>query len=130
MTRKKPRQRADVARAASGSRASALRPPTKLDTPERLLPAWKWRTFPVLCAFVTGMLIAFLANAPTSNPLAFVLLIAALLGFGYCIAHLLVTNFLVAGRIRARRASIARGEEQPGDYEEELVYPGGEEDGR
>ncbi len=76
----------------------------------------------MLCAFVSGMLLAFLSNGTTSNPVAFVLLIAALLGFGYCLAHLVVTNVVVAGRVRRRRASIARGEEQPGEFEDELVY--------
>ncbi len=129
MAKRKPRRREPPTRADA---AQASRPPLAPSGPDpeaRVLPEWKWRTFPVLCAFVSGMLIAFLANGATANPLAFVLLIAALLGFGYCIAHLLVTNFLVAGRIRARRASIARGEEQPGDFEDELVYPP-VEDGR
>lgn len=111
-------------RTTSNAAPAAGSPPrTVPETGRRVLPEWNWRSFPVFCAFVSGMLLAFLSNGATSNPVAFVLLIAALLGFGYCLAHLLVTNFLVAGRVRRRRAAIARGEEQPGDYEEDLVYP-------
>jgi hypothetical protein len=75
-----------------------------------------------MCAFVTGMLVAFLSNGATSNPVAFVLLIAALLGFGYCLAHLVVTNVLVAGRVRRQRAALARGEDPAANYEDALVY--------
>lgn len=46
------------------------------------------------------MLIAFVVNEGSANPVAFFLQIAALLGVGYSIAHLLVTNVLRAGRTR------------------------------
>ena len=41
---------------------------------------------------------------------------------GYCLAHLVVTNVFVAGRVRRRRAALAQGELLPEDYEDELVY--------
>jgi peptidoglycan/LPS O-acetylase OafA/YrhL len=106
-----------------GAGAGAARPAARIDR-ESVLPQWQWRTFPVFFAFVTGMLVAFFVNEGTVNPLAFLLLLAALLGFGYCLAHILVTNFIVAGRVRRRRAARARGEERPEEFEEELVYPG------
>src|SRR5437879_2515374 len=118
-------------RRTGGPGASAARQRTQraIGAPDherpRDLPDWRWRSFPVLCAFVSGMLLAFLSHGATSNPVAFVLLIAALLGCGYCLAHLVVTNVIVAGRVHRRRASIARGEEQPGEYEDELVYRDG-----
>jgi hypothetical protein len=118
-TKKKPH------RVRVGARAGAepARPAGRVDR-ESVLPQWRWRTFPVFFAFVTGMLLAFFVNEGTVNPLAFLLLLAALLGFGYCLAHILVTNFIVAGRVRRRRAARARGEERAEDFEEELVYPG------
>ena len=48
------------------------------------------------------MLIAFVVNEGSANPVAFFLQIAALLGVGYSIAHLLVINVLGAGRTRRR----------------------------
>jgi peptidoglycan/LPS O-acetylase OafA/YrhL len=120
MARKKKPHRGRVG--ARGG-AAAAKPAARIDR-ESVLPEWQWRTFPVFFAFVTGMLLAFFVNEGTVNPLAFLLLLAALLGFGYCLAHILVTNFVVAGRVRRRRAARARGEALPEDFEEELVYPG------
>jgi len=89
----------------------------------RVTPDWRWRSFPVFFAFVCGMLLAFFVNEGTVNPLAFVLLLAALLGFGFGVSHLIVTNFVVARRVRARREAIARGETPPEDFQDELVFP-------
>jgi hypothetical protein len=81
----------------------------------RTRPDWRWRSFPVFAAFAAGMLIAFVVNEGSVNPVAFVLQIAALLGVGYSLAHLLVTNVLAAGR--NRRA------DREGDTEDVIVYP-------
>ena len=52
----------------------------------------------MFAAFVSGLLLAFLVNEGSVNPVAFVLQIAALLGVGYSLAHLFVTNVIAAGR--------------------------------
>ncbi|MBI2723687.1 MAG: hypothetical protein HYX50_01360 [Chloroflexi bacterium] len=90
------------------------------------IPGWRWRTFPVFFAFVSGMLVAFLSNGGTVNPLAFVLLIAALAGFFYGVVHMFVVNVVLARRVRRRAQADARGEDLPEDFETELVYPGEE----
>ena len=61
------------------------------------------------------MLIAFIVNEGSANPAAFFLQIAALLGVGYSIAHLLVRNVLVAGR--------PRESDRPDDTEDVIVHP-------
>lgn len=86
-------------------------------------PRWKWRTFPVFMAFVCGLLIASFANGQPQNDLAALVQILAVLGLGYCIAHLFVVNVVIAGRIKRRGAALARGETPPDDLETELVYP-------
>jgi hypothetical protein len=73
----------------------------------RTLPQWRWRTFPVFFAFVAGLLIASIVNPPSSG-LGYVLQFAALGGFGYALAHLFVTNVIMAGRLKRRRQSPAR----------------------
>ncbi len=70
---------------------------------KRTRPDWRWRSFPVFASFATGMLIAFVVNQGSVNPIAFVLQLAALLGVGYSIAHLFVTNVITAGRTRRVR---------------------------
>ena len=72
-------------------------------TKRRTRPDWRWRSFPVFAAFATGMLIAFVVNQGSVNPIAFVLQLAALLGVGYSLAHLFVTNVITAGRTRRVR---------------------------
>ncbi len=86
------------------------------------MPEWRWRTFPVFFAFVSGMLLAFLVNEGTVNAPAAVLLIAALLGFGYGLAHLFVTNVVMAGRTRRGEGALARGEVPDDEFGDELVY--------
>lgn len=83
------------ARPTSHNTAPALKP-----AKTRSRPDWRWRSFPVFAAFATGMLIAFVVNEGTVNPVAFVLQLAALLGVGYSLAHLFVTNVITAGRTR------------------------------
>lgn len=68
------------------------------------------------------MLLAFLVNEGTANPVAFILLILSLLGVGYGLAHMFVTNLVVAGRLRARQREAALGADQDPEYEDVLVY--------
>lgn len=78
------------------------------------------------------MLLAFLVNEGTANPVAFILLIASLLGVGYGLAHMFITNLVVANRVRARQQAAALDSDDTGasdddaEYEEVLVY---DEDG-
>ena len=83
----------------------------------RVRPDWRWRSFPVFAAFVSGMLLAFLVNEGSVNPAAFVLQIAALLGVGYSLAHLLVTNVIAAGRTRGS------DHDDSDETEDVVVYP-------
>ncbi|MBI5285195.1 MAG: hypothetical protein HY874_08895 [Chloroflexi bacterium] len=85
-------------------------------------PAWRWRTFPVFFAFVTGMLLAGFLNGAPTNTTAALAQIAAVAGFGYALAHLFVANVIIAGREKRRRLAMERGEEPAEDFEEELVY--------
>jgi hypothetical protein len=100
-------------RTASTPRPGAAVPAPAARKPTR--PDWHWRTFPVFAAFSAGLLVAFLSNEGTVNPVAFALLIAALLGVGYSLAHLVVTNIVVAGRLRRR--------EHDDDTEDVVVHP-------
>ncbi len=119
MARKRKRAKA----AAESRPAQAARTQEPATAPTRgALPQWKWRTFPVFFAFVAGVLIASLVNPPSGNA-GYALQLAALAGFGYGLAHLFVTNVVIAGRLKRRREAAARGEEPPESFEEELVYP-------
>lgn len=85
------------------------------------MPEWRWRTFPVFFAFVSGMLIAFIAVA-NSTELGLALFFVALFGVGYGVAHMFVRNIMVAGRLRRQRLAQQR-QQQEAETEEELVYP-------
>lgn len=76
---------------------------------------WRWRTFPVFAAFSFGLLVAFLVNEGSANPVAFVVQIGALLGVGYSLAHLVVSNIVASGNARRGRAE--------DDTEDVVVYP-------
>ena len=141
MAAKKRREiREGRARVATGARAAA--PPATVATggrveraatkPERSdaavsrrknFPDWRWRSFPVFAALVTGVLIDSLISPP-SNTVGQVLRIAAVAGFGYVLAHLFVTNVIIAGRLKRREKALARGETPEEDFVEEAVYPG------
>ena len=71
---------------ASYARRSEMRQP---------LARWQWRTFPVVFAFVTGVVLMGLATV--ADPLFFVLFFAGLFGVAFCLAHI-VTRVIVAGR--------------------------------
>lgn len=85
------------------------------------LPEWKWRTFPVFAAFVAGLLADSLVNPPASNA-GTALRIVALLGTGYVLAHVFVTNVIVARRIKARDRARARGDDDT-EWVDEVVHP-------
>jgi hypothetical protein len=88
-----------------------------------LTPDWKWRTFPVFCAFVAGLLLASVVNGEPDNALGAIVQLAALVGIAYALIHLFVMNVVVAGRAKRRDAAIARGESPDDDYEDAIVYP-------
>jgi hypothetical protein len=120
MARKRKRGRAAAERTSTpGTRRRGV------SDPAPGLPHWRWRTFPVFFAFVTGVLVASLVNPPDSN-IGYAVQLAALAGFGYGLAHLFVTNVIVAGRLKRRHRAAERGESLPEDFEEELVYSGEE----
>jgi hypothetical protein len=125
MARKRRRQRAEPTAPLGASGAAAL-PSAYTDAPARSLrPDWRWRSFPTFFAFVCGMLLAFLVNEGTANPVAFILLIASLLGVGYGLAHMFITNVVVASRVRARQRAAADdgdGSADSAEYEDVLVY--------
>ncbi len=110
-----------IAGTGQASRAPVAGRRTNRHEPPRS-PAWKWRTFPVFAALVTGMLVAFVVNEGSVNPVAYVLQIVALLGVGYCIAHFVVRNVIIGGQMR-RRDAMARGETPAEDLEDVVVYP-------
>jgi hypothetical protein len=87
------------------------------------MPDWRWRSFPVFFAFVVGLLLASIINGAPGNDLAAVVQILALLGVGYGLAHLFVTNVIVAGRIRRRERMIQRGENPDEEWVDEVVHP-------
>ena len=92
----------------------------------RPLPRWQWRTFPVFFALVTGLLVASILNR-NPDTAALVVYLVAVAGFGYGLAHLFVTNVVVAGRLRRGGETAAPAEvsaDAPDDaWEEETVYP-------
>jgi hypothetical protein len=126
MTR--PKSRGAVARRPSRyERASDRRTPVNVDAVARGgRPDWRWRTFPVFAAFVAGMLLAFVVNGATQNPIAFIFAILAILGCVYSAIHLFVMNVIVAGRVRRRQRALARGETPPEDMEDVVVYEEGQ----
>ena len=110
-----------VARPAKATEAQA-----QTGTTDRMpnLPNWRWRSFPVLAAFIAGVLIDAIINPPQSDA-AVVLRIIAILGAGYCLAHVFVVNPIVARRIKAREKAIAAagGESDDEDWVDEVVHP-------
>jgi hypothetical protein len=93
------------------------------------LPDWRWRSFPVFAAFVAGVLLDSLINPASSTP-AVALRLLALLAVGYAVAHIVVTNVIVARRIRAHEREEAGGpaasaeHDEEEEWEDEVVYPG------
>jgi hypothetical protein len=98
----------------SAAEARAMRQPN--------LPQWKWRTFPVVAAFVAGLLVDSLFNPPASDA-GTVLRIIALLGAGYVLAHVFVVNVIVARRIKRREEALQRGDDDEDAWVDEVVHP-------
>jgi hypothetical protein len=74
----------------------------------------------VFAAFAGGALLSFLIDGGSHNPVAFFAQLAALLGVAYSLAHMVVTNVVLASRARRRREAAGRGE-APGEETEEVV---------
>ena len=66
-------------------------------------PRWKWRTFPVLAAFIVGVTGGAFAGGTADNGFNQVVRVLAILGFAYVLIHLFVMNVLVAGREKRRQ---------------------------
>ncbi len=114
-SKKRTRRHASGANAPFGTATAPSARRVKASS--RVRPDWRWRTFPVFAAFAAGMLVAFLVNEGSANPVAFVVQIAALLGVGYSLAHLIVSNVVRVGRSTRRRDD---------ETEDVVVYPGEE----
>ncbi|MHB8377354.1 MAG: hypothetical protein ACYDEB_10425 [Dehalococcoidia bacterium] len=113
-TPRRQRGRAADRATGAGTEARARRKPN--------LPDWKWRTFPVFAAFVAGLLVDSVFNPPASSA-GTALRIVALLGTGYVLAHLFVTNVIVARRIKARDRALAAGRDAEEEWVDEVVHP-------
>ena len=85
-------------------------------------PNWRWRTFPVLAAFVGGLLIGSFAEGSPDSDFEVIVRVIALFGAAYVIIHLIVMNVIVAGRIKRRSAAAADDDEADGEYEDVVVY--------
>ncbi len=84
------------------------------------VPGWRWRTFPVLAAFVFGVLLASLIDRPDSG-FAVGVRIAAVIAAAACAAHIVVTHVVVPRRSRAPAPDDAALDDDA-HYEDELVY--------
>jgi hypothetical protein len=95
------------------------------------LPDWRWRSFPVFAAFVAGVLVDSLINPASSDP-ALALRLLAIFGVCYAVVHVVVTNVIVARRIRRYERegegahATAPDESTDDEWEDEVVYPGEE----
>lgn len=86
-------------------------------------PDWRWRSFPVFFALVSGLLVASFLNGTPDNTIAAIVQIVALAGFFYGLVHLFVMNVVVAGRVKRRAEAEASGVALTEDFEDETVYP-------
>jgi len=80
-------------------------------------PAWRWRTFPVLAAFVFGLLVASFIDRPDSD-FAVGVRIAAVIAAAACAAHIFVAYVIAPRRARGREPGASAG----AAFEDELVY--------
>jgi peptidoglycan/LPS O-acetylase OafA/YrhL len=78
--------------------------------------AWRWLTFPVLAAFVFGVLVASFIDRPDSDFAVAVRIVAVVLSAA-CLAHIVGRYVIVPMRMRGGRADAVQ---EP--YVEELVY--------
>jgi len=117
-----------MAAKSAGRTTIASRPATPAASPaasgRRMpnLPDWRWRSFPVLAAFIAGLLVDSILNPPASDA-AVVVRVVAVLGAGYCLAHLFIVNTIVARRIQARQKALATGETDEDEWVDEVVHP-------
>jgi hypothetical protein len=81
--------------------------------------SWRWRTFPVLAAFVFGVLLASLIDRPDSG-FAVGVRIVAVIAAAACAAHIFVA-YVIAPR-RTRATSTEKAPTDDAEYEDELVY--------
>ncbi len=63
---------------------------------------WRWLTFPVLAAFVFGVLFASFIDHPDSDFAVVVRILAIVLSAG-CLAHIVGRYIILPRRLRARR---------------------------
>lgn len=84
--------------------------------------AWQWRTFPVFAALAVGLLFGSFLDGRPNTDLGIAVRVLAVLMVSYAIIHLFVVNVIVAGRMKRRRETVARGEIPAEDLEDELVY--------
>jgi hypothetical protein len=80
---------------------------------------WRWRTFPVLAAFVFGALVASFIDQPDSN-FAVVVRVMLVLAAAYCVIHIAVVYFMLPRR-EGDDADLDAG------YEDELVLDPGDD---
>lgn len=104
----------------STTTALPLRDGADSDPPPRA--AWQWRTFPVFVALAAGLFFGSFLDGRPDTDLGVAVRVLAVLMVSYAIIHLFVVNVIVAGRIRRRRETVARGEIPEEDLEDELVY--------
>ncbi len=77
-----------------------------------------------MVAFVAGVLLGSFATAGRpDNIFGTIVRIAALFGVGYIFAHLIVTNTIVARRIRRHEEAAKRGEDTDDKWVDEVVHP-------
>lgn len=77
---------------------------------------WRWRSFPVLAAFVFGALIASFLDRPDTDFAVGVRIVLVIAAAG-CLAHI-----VVAYVIAPRRHDSTVGKPKETAYEDELVY--------
>ncbi|MDE3094594.1 MAG: hypothetical protein KGK07_01160 [Chloroflexota bacterium] len=80
-----------------------------------------------MAAFVAGLLVDSLFNPPASDA-GTALRIVALLGAGYVLAHVFVTNVIVARRIKSRDKARAP-DGNAAEWVDEVVHPDEQERG-
>jgi len=81
-------------------------------------PTWRWRTFPVLAAFVFGVLVASFIDRPDSD-FAVGVRIVAVIAASACAAHIFVVYVMAPRRTRNGNGAGASDEAA---FEDELVY--------
>ncbi|MBI5289978.1 MAG: hypothetical protein HY873_13475 [Chloroflexi bacterium] len=89
-------------------------------TSDSRVPTWRWRTFPVLAAFVFGLLVASFIDRPDSD-FAVGVRIAAVIAAAACLAHIFVAYVIAPRRLRTRTGADGSGDDHAA-FEDELIY--------